>query len=200
MSAKRPGEMLEALLLQRGITPTEFGRRMGSNYLLARRWIKGEGFDRSVRNQAKAAKEFGVPPNYFRSPDLAERRETIRRREFERFCTTELGQSMSVEEYASLNSIQLFVDAVPTVAYYQIQLGLLRNNLPRSVADEATRMNDRADAENARASKEKQSAEEARDLVAPSGDRSRKTASARGASKAKRDALTEKRPRKSPQK
>lgn len=147
--------MLEQLLLQRGITPTEFGRMLESDYLLARRWIKGKGFDKNVRNQARAAKLLGVPSNYFRSPDEAERRETMRRREFDKFCTTELGQSMSVEEYASLNSIQLFIDAYPTVAYYQIQLGLLRGNLPRAIADEATRMNDRADAELAKGRSEK---------------------------------------------
>ncbi len=148
MSTKRPGEVLEALLRQRGISFTTFGQMIGRDYQTVHRWISGAGFDKNKRNQGIAERALGVGEGYFRSPDSNTEREKVRRAVFERFCSTELGQSMSRGEYDTLNSFQVFLPGkAPSVGWYQLQIGLLRGVILPSMIEAATLLNEQADEE-----------------------------------------------------
>jgi hypothetical protein len=144
---KRPGEQLAEILKERKISTTKFGEDAGGDYQIARRWIRGVGFDRNPRNQRRAAKLLKLPTNFFAQFGVVEDAQRKAQTIFEKFRATELGQSMTEDEQAMLASVRFFGRNRPTVAYYQGHLGLLRNQFPESAVEEVIRINNAADQE-----------------------------------------------------
>jgi len=145
--AKTPAEVLKEILERRGIGPTAFSKMVEEEYQTVNRWRRGEGFNKNRRNQSRAALALKLPPDYFTQPERAELAESDRREVFEKFCATELGASMTPEEHAISNSVQFLGTIRPTVAYYQLHLALLRNDITAVQASKALKINEAADRE-----------------------------------------------------
>jgi hypothetical protein len=145
--AKTPAEVLNEILQERGIGPTAFSKMVDEKYQTVNRWRRGEGFNKNLRNQKRAALALKLPPDHFTQPEQVERAESDRREVFDKFCATELGASMTAEEHAISNSVQFLGDIRPTVAYYQLHLALLRNDITAVQASKALKINEAADRE-----------------------------------------------------
>lgn len=131
-----PGQLLSETLKQLGVKKIELARRIqgpSAAWLLVHRWTQDRGFNEE--NQHKAEDALNLPRGYFKSPDVAARKEAYRQKVFEEFCSTDLGQKASEQELRVLNAIPFLDDILPTPYFYAATLLALQNRLtPTEVA------------------------------------------------------------------
>lgn len=133
---RTPGQLLSAELKRLNVKKIDLARRIAgpqAAWLLVHRWTQDRGFNEE--NQHKAEDALGLPRGYFTRPDQAAAKEAYRRKVFEGFCATELGQKASEQELRVLNAIPFLDDILPTPYFYAATLLALQNRLtPTEVA------------------------------------------------------------------
>lgn len=144
MKSETPGQLLLKTLSDKGITRAEFGRLMGSDFQLANRWTRDEGFNEE--NRAKAAKALGLRPDYFDVPDRAQQLEEYRRQVFAEFVKTPFGSEAEPAELRFLDGIPFRETSIlPTVAFYHLNLAALRSRVAPADLESAIRENEALD-------------------------------------------------------
>lgn len=123
-----PGQLFDQELKSRKIGKTAFAERIKRTYVTVNNWTKDEGFHSEQR--ALAARGLGLPSDYFDHPDLAAQREQYRLNVIDEFRHVWPPRPpLSEEEWRSLESIRFPQDKLPTVAFYEGFVHLLRGNI-----------------------------------------------------------------------
>lgn len=138
-----PGQLLAAELKRRKLKKSEFARQIGKTYQTVNNWTKDEGF--LAPQRAEAARGLGLPPDYFDRPDLAEQRESYRREVIEDFRRDAMTPPLTDEEWRSVESVRFPQDKLPTLAFYEGFVHLMRGNITATQFRQNVGPNEEAD-------------------------------------------------------
>ncbi len=131
-----PGDLLAAELARQGKTRADLAKDLGVNWPTVDRWIKNDGF--AQKNRVNAALVMGLQPDAFEVPEHT----VVHRLKCEEVLEAYLASPRALPEItevekATLRSVQIPLDSVPTELFYNGLLMLLRGYLtPADLAKE----------------------------------------------------------------
>lgn len=142
-----PGEKLEAVLRERGISQTDLGRQLGfrSAYDTVHKWTRGRGFSRLNRRRVESA--LGLRDGFFdgEQAEPAADAQGADGAVWDRFLATPIAESATPEELDAVRSMRLARGMRPTVAFYQSVLAAVKGLIEWERVDEVTAHNEHLD-------------------------------------------------------
>lgn len=136
---KTPVELLQDLLKREGLTPVQFGRRMGYTHPHQDAYKILTLGQFGVHKQRRVAREFGLPLDYFQNPAETKQRDEYLRRTYADFLKHDVAKDCDAD---TLETIRLmpFPKKLPTLrSYVGVALALLGRyteaQIARSLAD-----------------------------------------------------------------
>jgi hypothetical protein len=164
-----PGKRLKALLVklkkERRVDRTWLGKQMKPpvNYQTILRWTKGVGFNEE--NQQQVVRVLELPLDYFAFPDRVAEREARRQKILADFYATPYGSTATADERAQLESVPWRLPHIqPMVVWYEVNLGLLRGEVPPHKVADAIHRNEQLDKQIAESECEQTAAEKPKTL------------------------------------
>jgi len=111
-----PGELLTAVLKEKGVTKTALAVKTGRTFQTVSNWCKDIGFGEEQR--ALAVRALGLSEDYFSHPDLVAQRENYRIAVLRKFRSHRVGKTLSHEEWKCLESVRWPEGTEPTETRY----------------------------------------------------------------------------------
>lgn len=130
---KTPGEALAEELKRQGLSKSGFAKQVKRTFQTVFNWCRDEGF--GVEQQAIAAAALRRPSDFFSYPDLVEQREAYRANILREFRDTSLGQTLTQDEWRSLESFRWPEGRAPTVVDCKGLVRIIRGQLTQAEFD-----------------------------------------------------------------